>query len=130
MKELLTDSLRGGLKSPLMMGQVWTWALVWIGTIVTALIMQYTSMQRATLPAIALVIHALALLIGGFMTGKVAGKKGWYYGGIQGIIYALALMVIGFLAFDTGMTVNPLLFLLCAFGISAIGGILGVNTRR
>lgn len=128
MKEMLLDSARRGWKSPLLLGQLYIWSLVLLGSFLIALLIRYTSLEMDALPIIAYLINALALLIGGFASGRRSQQRGWYYGGLQGIIYALLVMLIGFLAFDSAMVINPILFALSSFGISAIGGIIGVNT--
>ncbi|TCS96460.1 TIGR04086 family membrane protein [Hazenella coriacea] len=128
MKEMLLDSARRSWKSPLLLGQLFIWSLILLGSFMIALLIRYTSMGMDALPIIAYMINALALLIGGFVSGRRSKQRGWYYGGLQGIIYALLVMLIGFLAFDTAMVINPILFAISSFGISAIGGILGVNT--
>lgn len=128
MKEMLLDSARRGWKSPLLLGQLYIWSLVLLGSFLIALLIRYTSLEMDALPIIAYLINALALLIGGFASGRRSQQRGWYYGGLQGIIYALLVMLIGFLAFNSAMVINPILFALSSFGISAIGGIIGVNT--
>ena len=71
-----------------------------------------------------------ALLTGGFTAGKIAGRKGWYYGGLQGILYTLFLLCFSFLALDQMIQLNPFLLAIFAFGLSSIGGIFGEHTIK
>ncbi|MBA4495750.1 TIGR04086 family membrane protein [Paenactinomyces guangxiensis] len=128
MKENLLDSSKWSLRSPWVMGQLFVWGIILICSFIAALLMRYTTFDSSQLTTAAYGINALALFVGGFISGRKAGQRGWYYGGLQGIIYAAILLIIGFLAFDSGMVINPVLFMACAFGISAIGGVIGVNS--
>jgi putative membrane protein (TIGR04086 family) len=129
-KENMIDSVKGGLRSPLIAGQLYIWTMILVGSFIIALFMKYTSMKTDQLPLLIYILNALALLTGGFVSGKRAGKKGWAVGGLQGIIYVLFLMLICFLSLDASMSVHPGLSMVCAFGLSSIGGIFGVNTSR
>lgn len=118
------------LKSPWIAGQSTIWLLIFIGSFLIACLLRFTSLDAGVLPMMAYSINALAIFLGGLISGKSAGKKGWYYGGFQGIIYTLSLLLIGFLAFDQMIQVNPFLFLICAFGLGALGGIWGEKIKK
>lgn len=93
--------------------------------------MHYSSLHiSSNLETITFVLNGCGLLLSGFAAGRTSGKKGWFYGGAQGVLYALTLFSVSFLAFDTVMRINPLLFSTFAFGISAIGGIVGINFKK
>lgn len=111
-------------------GQVAIWLLMLVGSFLVACLLQFTSFDASYLPLSAYILNALALLVGGWITGRKTKRKGWYFGGLQGVIYALCLLIIGFLAFDTMIRIHPFLFIICAFGLSAIGGIFGENTSK
>ncbi|MBD1371722.1 TIGR04086 family membrane protein [Hazenella sp. IB182357] len=118
------------LRSPLLLGQLIIWGIITLTSFFIAFLLRYTSFESVQVPMLAYATNFVSLLLGGFISGRFARAKGWLYGGIQGIIYALLLVIIGFLAFDTSLIINPLLFTICAFGLSAIGGIVGVNTTK
>jgi putative membrane protein (TIGR04086 family) len=130
MRENMVGSVKWGLRSPWIAGQLYIWAIILVGSFIVALFMRYTSMKTDQLPLLVYTLNALSLLIGGFVSGKRAGQKGWAVGGIQGIIYALFLMLICFLSLDASISIHPGLLMLCAFGLSSIGGIFGVNVSR
>lgn len=131
MKELLLKTWNWKLKSPWIAGQLSLWGFVLFGSFVTSLILHYSSLHiSSNLNTITFAINGGGLLLSGFVAGHTSGRKGWFYGGAQGLIFALTLLAVSFLAFDTGMRINPLLFSTFAFGTSAIGGILGMNFRK
>ncbi|SFS58682.1 TIGR04086 family membrane protein [Marininema halotolerans] len=127
MKQATTSGTHPALRSPLLAGISIVLGVVLSGSIITAMLLRFTSVEESSLPYFAYGINALALLSGGWISGRQAGHRGWLYGGLTGIIYVVLVLIIGFLAFNTQMRVQPVLFTLCATGIAAIGGIFGVN---
>ncbi|MGC5774301.1 TIGR04086 family membrane protein [Paenibacillus pabuli] len=107
-------------------------AFVWmlLGALILSFFLWMTGMREQDLSLYTYVVHGLSLLVGGFISGKRSGEKGWYHGGITGVIYGLIVLLIGFLALDASFNWKDSLQLASAFLISALGGIFGVNTRR
>lgn len=118
------------VSSPLLSGLIYSFIVMGITTLVTSLLLTLTNQDEHVLPTYAFIIHALSLSIGGWMAGKRSGKKGWYYGGICGTIYGIIILLVGFLGFDQGIDLQALLLLAGSFVVSAIGGMLGVNTSK
>lgn len=125
-KEHLTFLLR----SPWLSGQLIIWVCLFVGSLIVALLLHFTSFDDHYLPHSTYLLHAFALLTGGFTAGKIAGRKGWYYGGLQGILYTLFLLCFSFLALDQMIQLNPFLLAIFAFGLSSIGGIFGEHTIK
>lgn len=124
------ESISIPFRSPWVVGQLGIWGILLIGSFLVALFVRFPSFHSDYLPLSAYLVHALSLLGGGFLSGKIAGDKGWLIGGSQGVIYTLTLLMISFLAFDQMIKIHPLLMMICAFGLSSIGGILGEHTKR
>ena len=128
MKELTTSTTFKKI-SPFLFCQAIIWAFIFFGALLTTVTLKYTDFSSSLLPFISLIINGLGLLLGGFIAGRKHKKHGWYKGGLQGIGYVVTLFLISFLAFEKQMSINPMLFGTFAFSISALGGILGVNTK-
>ncbi|MBO8163862.1 MAG: TIGR04086 family membrane protein [Brevibacillus sp.] len=113
-------------------GLLITFGLVLIGALLTAMLLAFTEVRENTLPYFTYAINTISLLIGGIVTGRRCGGKGWYYGGLTGLAYFSLVLLIGFLGFDAPMQAITLLYIIGAFLISALGGVIGVNmsTRR
>lgn len=81
----------------------------------------------AYLSVVALGIGALS---GGFVGAKKAGGKGLLWGSVCGALLFLILILIGFSFFaevrGTALWFRLVMAVLCG----AIGGVLGINTRR
>lgn len=118
------------ITSPLFSGLVYSLIMMTIGTILTSLLLFLTSTQESALHTLTTIIHGVSLFIGGWVSGKRAGNKGWYYGGMLGLIYFLIIFLVGFLAFDAGLNLQSLQLLGIFFASGALGGMLGVNTRK
>lgn len=113
--------LRGLLTSFISLGLI---------TFIVSLLLLMTSMQEHSLAVLIYFIHGIALLIGGFVTGRRIDEKGWYYGGLLGIVYCVIVVLIGLLGFQSSLNLTTLLMFVLTFSAGALGGILGVNTRQ
>jgi putative membrane protein (TIGR04086 family) len=129
LKPSSSESMPKRSGSPLLVGLVAVWGLVLLGSLLAALLLQYASVNEDYMPYFTFVINGIALLGGGWISGRSSGKKGWLYGGSVGCLYALIVILIGFLAFDASMQIHPLIFAAGAFSLGALGGIFGVNAR-
>lgn len=116
--------------SSVITGLLFTFGLVLIGALVTALLLSFTNLQENMLPYFTIAINCIGLLVGGLVTGRRCGAKGWYYGGLTGLAYFALVLLIGFLGFDAPLQLATLFYLIGAFLISAMGGVVGVNMSR
>lgn len=128
MKSTSESTPKGNFRSPLLIGLVVVWGVVLVGSLITAILLRFTTIGEESLPLSTYIINGIALIAGGWFSGRIAGNKGWMFGALTGLLYTLLVLIIGFLAFDAKMRIEPALFMGGACGIGAIGGILGVNT--
>lgn len=124
------ESISFPLRSPWILGQLAIWGTLLVGSLIIALLLRFTSFDASYIPFTTFLIHSISLFGGGFVAGKRAKKKGWYYGGWHGFLYTLLLILINFLAFDQMIKVSPILLAIFAFGLSSIGGIFGEYTTK
>ncbi|CDN42433.1 MULTISPECIES: TIGR04086 family membrane protein [Paenibacillus] len=116
--------------SPMLGGLAYSGLWLALGALLLSLMLYAGNLSEDSLPAWALGIHGTASLCGGFTSGKRSGAKGWYHGGLLGLVYGLLVLVIGFLAADAGMSSKTgILFLIVALA-GAFGGMIGVNLRK
>jgi len=118
------------ITSPLFSGLLYSLIMMTVGTLVTSLFLLLTKTQESSLGTLVLIIHGAALLVGGWVTGKRAGSRGWYHGALLGVLYFVIVFLVGFLAFDAGFNLQSLKLLGIAFAAAALGGMLGVNSRK
>jgi putative membrane protein (TIGR04086 family) len=116
--------------SPLFSGMVYAFITMAISSLIYSLVLTFTNQSEDSLSLFAYLIHALAIFIGSYACGKRINNKGWYHGGILGLVYALIIILIGFLSMDNGISFQTLFAVAVAYLLGAIGGILGVNNTK
>lgn len=117
-------------RSPLLSGLTYSTVITLVGTLIASLLMLATDLSENSWLGTTLFIHGLSLLIGGFVTGKRCESKGWYHGGMLGLIYTVIVWMIGFLAYDSGLTQELLILAGIVLLTGALGGMIGVNVKK
>lgn len=116
--------------SPMLAGLLYAFIFMLLCTFVLSLLLWLSNFKEQSLTSAAYIIHGIALLIGGFTAAKRSGSKGWYYGGMVGLLYGIIVILVGFLGFDTSFSVQTLFLLGLCLISAALGGMLGVNARK
>ncbi|WP_159881186.1 TIGR04086 family membrane protein [Paenibacillus puerhi] len=117
-------------RSPLLSGLTYSAAVALIGTLLASLLMLGTGLSENSWLSVTLLIHGLALLVGGFVTGKRCESRGWYHGGLLGVAYTFIVWLIGFLAYDSSFTRELWMIAGLTLAAGAFGGMIGVNVKR
>ena len=120
----------GNWLSQVTAGLVYAMIIACISTILLSLLLAISGLKEQSLPAYIYFIHGLSVFIGGFVTAKRAGEKGWYRGGLLGVVYGIIVALISYLGFDASLSTQTLYFLAICFIAGAFGGMLGINARR
>ncbi|HHT27102.1 MAG TPA: TIGR04086 family membrane protein [Firmicutes bacterium] len=74
------------------------------------------------------VAQASAVIIGGFVSGRLAKRTGWLHGGLVGLFYRLLTVVSVGGGLGDLISVNFAWRGLLAFLAGAVGGMVGVNS--
>lgn len=124
-------SVPSGVKrgSPILTGLAYSLVIMAAATVVTSLLYKFTGLKESTMGTSVYIIHSLSLFIGGLAAGRKAEKKGWYYGGLMGIVYSILITLIGFLSYDAAFTAYTSILFGLSFVAGAFGGMIGVNLR-
>lgn len=117
------------ISSPIFSGLLYSLICMIVSTLLISFILMFPSLKEESLSTYVYIIHCLSIFIGGFISGKRAGKKGWYHGGMLGILYSAIIVIVSFLGFDAAVTAYTLILVLLSFAMGAFGGMLGVNLR-
>lgn len=96
-------------------------------SLLLSLLLHFTSMTEASIEWFLLPLTLLTLFIGGVVSGYKSGTKGWYFGGMTGILFLLLIWLVSYLGFDMTLSSKNLTLYLFYFLLSLIGGIVGVN---
>ncbi|MCI3923654.1 TIGR04086 family membrane protein [Paenibacillus sp. TRM 82003] len=124
----VSSGVRAG--SPVLTGLLYSLVCMAVATVVASMIYKFTGVKEGSMTTSVYIIHSVSLFVGGLFTGWKSGRKGWYYGGMMGILYSVVIVLIGFLSYDAALTVYTLILLGLSFAAGALGGMIGVNLRR
>ncbi|UUZ84435.1 TIGR04086 family membrane protein [Paenibacillus sp. P26] len=117
-------------QSPLLSGLTAAGLFMLVGTLTASLLLLGTKWPESAWFGTTLMIHGISMFLGGLMSGKRSASKGWYHGGMLGIVYTLLVWLIGFLAFDHGFSKGMLQLGGLALIAGALGGMIGVNLKK
>jgi putative membrane protein (TIGR04086 family) len=126
----IVKSEGNNILSPLFAGLVYAMVVAITATIFISLLLALTGLREQSLHLYVYMIHGIAVFTGGFICAMRAGIKGWYRGGLLGILYSLLVTLIAFLGFSAQVDLDTLVFLVISAVIGAFGGILGINAKR
>ncbi|WP_028561830.1 TIGR04086 family membrane protein [Paenibacillus pinihumi] len=118
------------ITSPLLSGLVYAFIWLVIGTLILSMLLYFSSMQETSLPNYTYIVHGICGLFGGVVAGRRSARRGWYHGGLTGLIYGLVVLLIGFLSLDQSFNGHNAVVLALCLLAGAIGGMTGVNTKK
>ncbi|MDQ0188735.1 TIGR04086 family membrane protein [Alicyclobacillus cycloheptanicus] len=125
----MNGSIRSLRKFPILYGLAWSLFYAVIGILLVSLWAHVHPMSPKTLVMAAYIIHCAAVLLGAIAGSRAAQERGWYYGGMSGLFYAIVMICIGLFAYNTfSLDAGGLFRVLLMALIGAFGGIIGVNT--
>lgn len=98
--------------------------------ILMALMITYTSISEGIIPIVTSTVMVISVAMSGMYTGLKLRRKGWLNGAVAGLLYAMLIMVMGWVFLDE-FAVGMLLLYKVLTGIVAggVGGMIGVNLK-
>ncbi|PWK08976.1 TIGR04086 family membrane protein [Tumebacillus permanentifrigoris] len=128
---LFTDYTPNFGGTPVLYGLVAAFSTALISILVTTLLLGWTSIAEARLSSITYVLNMVAVVVGSMLAARHAGTKGWYYGALTGLCYAVLITLLGLLMVSGPLFNLNNLFQTILMGlIGAFGGMIGVNLRK
>ncbi|WP_145947343.1 TIGR04086 family membrane protein [Paenibacillus sp. Y412MC10] len=118
------------ISNPTLSGLYYSFFWMMIGALILSFLLWSSGMKEQSLSRYIYVVHAVAAAFGGLVSGKRSGRRGWYQGGLTGILYGLMIIIIGFLALDSSLRLGDLLLIAAVIASGAIGGMFGVNLKN
>ena len=96
-----------------------------------SMLITYTPLTEENMPLVLAIAALISVIVAGFDSARGAENKGWFWGIMAGLIYALILVFIMtlirkefFFTFETG-----LVMLICLAG-GGLGGVVGINLKN
>ncbi|WP_106768479.1 TIGR04086 family membrane protein [Paenibacillus faecalis] len=118
------------INNPILSGLLYSFMWMFLGAFVLSLLLWASDLSEDDLSLYTVIVHAVAALFGGVVSGKRAGNRGWYYGCLTGLLYGIMLIIIGFLALDSSLSWGNLILMATVFVSGSIGGMFGVNLHK
>lgn len=118
------------ITSPILSGLLYSFMWMFLGALGLSLLLWASSLSEDDLSVYTFLVHGVSAAFGGIVSGKRAGNKGWYYGCMTGLLYGIMLILIGFLALDSSLSLSDLTLIAAVLVAGSIGGIFGVNLRK
>lgn len=127
----VSESERPPQSYPILRGSFISFLLAAIGTLIVFLFAQYGSLAASGITIAAYFIHCTAVFFGSLSASRNAKERGWFYGGLTGLLYALCMVAIGLFVYNTFTIDASGLFRVLLMGlIGAFGGIIGMSVER
>ncbi|WDL96184.1 TIGR04086 family membrane protein [Alicyclobacillus sp. ALC3] len=128
MESSMRSSPRALRRFPILYGLVWALFYAVIGVLAVSLWVHVHPLATSTITTLAYIIHCASVLFGSIAASRAAGERGWYSGGMVGLLYALLMLGIGLVVYSTfSWDATGLFHVLLMALIGAFGGIIGVN---
>lgn len=108
-------------------GIIAIFTLAIITSLISALILRFSSVQDTSIQWIITAISFITLFIGGFISGGKGKEKGWLIGGLTGLIYSIIIFFAQYLGYDRIFTTEQFLYHGGYIATAMIGGMMGVN---
>lgn len=116
--------------NPILSGLMYSFMWMFLGALGLSLLLWASDLSEDDLSLYTFLVHGVAAVFGGIVSGKRAGSKGWYYGCMTGLLYGIMLILIGFLALNSSLSLSDFTLIAVVFTAGLIGGIFGVNLRK
>lgn len=97
--------------------------------LIGAAVIHWTNTPEHYSSVLVFIVTLTGVLLGSRLTGRRIGNKGWLNGGLVGLLYVAAILLLGFIFIDNfsvGLSFFSKAFLGFVFG--ALGGMWGVNS--
>ncbi|MDI3257493.1 MAG: TIGR04086 family membrane protein [Kyrpidia sp.] len=100
------------------------------GILVVASALSWTPLSERTLPYLTYTIHVISVVVGAGWSARLAGERGWYYGTVTGLGYALTVTLLALTSAEVAWSPAALIQGVLLVVIGTFGGVIGVNLRR
>ncbi|MHB1126425.1 MAG: TIGR04086 family membrane protein [Bacillota bacterium] len=112
-------------------GTIYALLVSLVFTLLTGLILYFTSLPESSIPSISMIILAVSIFAGGASAGKSAGARGLWQGGLVGLVFFILTILFAFISIPGQLGAGSLLIkgIVCLIS-GGLGGVLGVSLRK
>ena len=98
--------------------------------LVCAVLLTYTDISESFIAPFSLAVTIISSFFAGFKTASKADKKGILWGALSVGIYIIIVLLIIMLPYGENMSLFRALSIVLSVVSGAVGGILGINTKK
>lgn len=121
---------RGKFILPLIFGTVGGFVVCILALCLIAVIYTSRDFQQSAAVPLSCIAYGIGALFGGFLTAKKLGTRGLASGALTGLIFFVALYIIGAVMHMLGNGGLAFIKLFLSLLCGAVGGIIGVNNSH
>ncbi|MBP3038017.1 TIGR04086 family membrane protein [Bacillaceae bacterium Marseille-Q3522] len=118
------------LSSAILFGVVSVFLIAIVSSFIFSILLRFTELTEGSLQFTITAVSFITLFVGGFISGGKGRQKGWFLGGLTGLIYSLIVFIFQYLGFDRLFSFEQIVYHVCYTFIAMMGGILGVNVAN
>ena len=127
MKEIPTDGAKGNIIR-ILKGTGFAIGVTLVLLLVYSCLLTYTNINENTMPAVIIIVSALSILVGSFISSLNIKKNGLTNGSLVGLIYILFIYLVSIIVSGNfGFNIYSIIMIITSIVAGAVGGIIGVN---
>lgn len=113
--------------SAMLIGLVTVLCFILLCSVFISLLLRFSSLTESSFTWVIVVLSFIALFIGGMVSGKRGGRKGWLLGAGTGLLFTILVFLFQYLGYQVKFNTEQYLYHGGYILIAIIGGVLGVN---
>ncbi|WP_100011929.1 TIGR04086 family membrane protein [Lentibacillus sediminis] len=111
----------------LLYGWIAVLGLIFIASVILALLLRFTSFNDPTLTWVTLIVGLISLFLGGLISGVKGKARGWLLGGLTGLGFTLLTFLVQYLGYQQGFSLSQSLHHVGFVLAALLGGMVGVS---
>ena len=112
-------------------GVLIAYAITCIVFIGYAILLTYTNVAENNISLVVTITSIAAVIVAGFDSAKVSMGRGWLWGMIAGLVYAIILLAImTWVQRGFSMDSRAVTLLILAIAGGGLGGVIGINFKK
>ncbi|WP_349408002.1 TIGR04086 family membrane protein [Pseudalkalibacillus sp. SCS-8] len=108
-------------------GLVVVLTIIMVSSFLLSLVLRFSNLTEQSLTWVILGLSAIALFIGGIVSGKKGKEKGWLLGAGTGLMFSLVVFLVQYLGYQIKFDAEQYMYHAGYLLLSALGGVMGVN---
>ncbi len=115
----------------LVTGVAVAYAITCIVLIAYSILLRYSKVSFGSSMLVITITCIVSVIVAGYDAAHGASNKGWLWGILAGLLYAVILVAIGFFVDDNfSFDTSSIMLLILAVAGGGLGGVIGINIKK